>query len=129
MNDAGARRGADLWLLAATFVIAVAGLVYELIAATTSSYLVGDSITQFSLVIGIFLSSMGLGAWLSRFVVRVENGFVSAQILLGLVGGRFGPADVPCLCVPWRGSGGYLHPAGRNRCACRDGNTSYRPIA
>ncbi len=91
MTNPGARRGADLWLLAATFVIAVAGLVYELIAATASSYLVGDSITQFSLVIGVFLSSMGLGAWLSRYVQAVEKGFVSAQIALGVIGGASAP--------------------------------------
>ena len=34
-------------------VVATAGLVYELIAATAASYLLGDSITQFSTVIGI----------------------------------------------------------------------------
>ncbi|MGB0410797.1 MAG: polyamine aminopropyltransferase [Pikeienuella sp.] len=91
MSEAGARRGTDLWLLAATFVIAVAGMVYELIAATASSYLVGDSVTQFSLVIGVFLSSMGLGAWLSRFAKLAERAFVSAQIALGVLGGASAP--------------------------------------
>lgn len=79
------------WLLAATFVIAVAGLVYELIAATVSSYLLGDSVTQFSLVIGVFLSAMGLGAWLSRYVHDAPLGFVAAQILLGVVGAVSAP--------------------------------------
>ncbi|MEP0249554.1 MAG: spermidine synthase, partial [Roseobacter sp.] len=53
-----------VWLLVATFIVAIAGLVYELIAATASSYLLGDSVKQFSLVIGVFLSAMGVGAWL-----------------------------------------------------------------
>ncbi|WP_428928767.1 polyamine aminopropyltransferase [Marinibacterium sp. SX1] len=75
------------WLLVATFLVAVAGLVYELIAATASSYLLGDSVRQFSLVIGVFLSSMGLGAWLSRFVGDPAIGFIRAQIALGLIGG------------------------------------------
>ena len=48
------------WLLAATFIVSVAGLIYELIAATISSYLLGDSIRQFSFVIGVFLSAMGI---------------------------------------------------------------------
>ncbi|MEP2715706.1 polyamine aminopropyltransferase [Pseudophaeobacter sp.] len=82
----------ETWLLAATFLVAVAGLIYELIAATLSSYLLGDSIRQFSYVIGIFLSSMGLGAWLSRFVGRAMSGFVWAQILLGIAGGFMAPA-------------------------------------
>ncbi|MGH1415280.1 MAG: polyamine aminopropyltransferase [Pelagimonas sp.] len=84
-------RAREVWLLAATFLVAVAGLIYELIAATISSYLLGDSIRQFSLVIGIFLSAMGVGAWLSRFVAQPLTGFIWAQILLGLVGGFMAP--------------------------------------
>lgn len=91
MTPAGAVDARAAWLLAATFLIAIAGLIYELIAATLSSYLLGDSVRQFSLVIGIFLSAMGLGAWLSRFVDQAFSGFVWAQILLGVVGGFMGP--------------------------------------
>lgn len=81
----------EVWLLAATFLVAVSGLIYELIAATLSSYLLGDSVRQFSLVIGVFLSSMGLGAWLSRYVSRAMEGFIWAQILLGVAGGCMAP--------------------------------------
>lgn len=84
-------RRREIWLLTATFLIAVAGLIYELIAATVSSYLLGDSVRQFSLVIGVFLSSMGLGAWLSRFVGQAMRGFIWAQIALGVVGGFMAP--------------------------------------
>ncbi|QPH54608.1 polyamine aminopropyltransferase [Pontivivens ytuae] len=80
-----------LWLLAATFAVAVAGLVYELIAGAVSSYLLGDSVTQFSLVIGVFMTSMGLGAWASRYVTEAERGFVLSQVLLGIVGGFSAP--------------------------------------
>jgi spermidine synthase len=79
------------WLLAATFVVAVAGLIYELIAATISSYLLGDSIRQFSFVIGVFLTAMGAGAYLSRFVGDALSGFVRAQLALGVIGGALGP--------------------------------------
>lgn len=82
----------ETWLLVATFLVAVAGLIYELIAATLSSYLLGDSVRQFSYVIGIFLSAMGLGAWLSRYVESAMSGFVWAQILLGIAGGFMAPA-------------------------------------
>ncbi|GIT90328.1 polyamine aminopropyltransferase 1 [Jannaschia pagri] len=80
-------RATEVWLLATTLVVAVAGLIYELIAATVSSYLLGDSVRQFSFVIGIFLSAMGVGAWVSRFVTDPVAGFVRAQIGLGLIGG------------------------------------------
>ena len=85
-------RGAEIWILVATFLVAVAGMVYELIAATLSSYLLGDSVRQFSLVIGVFLASMGFGAWLSRLVTDAVRGFVWAQIALGVVGGFMAPA-------------------------------------
>ncbi|WGW04657.1 polyamine aminopropyltransferase [Tropicibacter oceani] len=91
MSTAPAPRLREAWLLAATFLIAVAGLVYELIAATVSSYLLGDSVRQFSIVIGVFLSAMGVGAWASRFVGQAMRGFSWAQIALGVVGGFMAP--------------------------------------
>ena len=57
-------------LLITAFVISTCGLVYELIAGTVASYLLGDSITQFSTVIGVYLFSMGIGSYLSRFVEK-----------------------------------------------------------
>ena len=84
-------RRTDFLLLAATFFIAVSGLVYELIAGAASSYLLGDSVYHFSLVIGLFMTAMGIGAFVSRFVVSPERGFVISQILLGLIGGFSAP--------------------------------------
>ena len=49
-------------LLTSIFIIAVCGLIYEFIIATLSSYLLGDSVMQFSLTIGFFLSAMGVGS-------------------------------------------------------------------
>jgi spermidine synthase len=75
------------------FVIASCGLVYELVAGALASYLLGDSVTQFSLVIGVYLSSLGLGAFLSRYVLRgVARRFVDAEIAVALVGGLSAPA-------------------------------------
>jgi spermidine synthase len=80
-------------LLFSVLVVATCGLVYELITATMASYLLGDSVTQFSLVIGVYLSAMGLGSWLSRFVVgRLANRFVQIQLIIALVGGFSAPA-------------------------------------
>ena len=55
-------------LLAAVAVIATCGLIYELIAGTLASYLLGDSVTQFSTIIGAYLFAMGIGSWLSKFL-------------------------------------------------------------
>ena len=69
----------------------MAGLVYELVAGAAASYLLGDSVTQFSLVIGLFLTSMGVGAFASRYVENAEGGFATSQIALGVVGGFSAP--------------------------------------
>ncbi|MCH9740085.1 MAG: polyamine aminopropyltransferase, partial [Epsilonproteobacteria bacterium] len=75
-------------LLFGTFLIATCGLVYELLEGTLSSYLLGDSVFHFSLVIGLFMSSMGIGAWLSRFIEEeLEKAFVRLQLTISLLGG------------------------------------------
>src|ERR1700675_127793 len=73
-------------------IIATCGLIYELLAGTLASYVLGDSVTQFSLVIGVYLSALGLGAWLSRFVEEsLSRGFVEVELGVALVGGASAP--------------------------------------
>jgi spermidine synthase len=73
-------------------IIATCGLVYELLAGTLASYVLGDSVTQFSLIIGIYLSAMGVGAWLSRFVDNdLGRRFIQIEIGVALVGGLSAP--------------------------------------
>ena len=55
-------RASRLLLLGSVFVIATCGLIYELVAGTLASYLLGDSVTQFSTVIGVYLFAMGVGS-------------------------------------------------------------------
>src|SRR5215210_7558466 len=73
-------------------VIATCGLVYELLAGTLASYVLGDSVTQFSLIIGIYLSALGAGAWLSRFVERdLARRFVDVELAVAVLGGASAP--------------------------------------
>jgi spermidine synthase len=75
-------------LLVSVLLIAACGLVYELVAGAIASYLLGDSVTQFSTVIGTYLFAMGVGSGLSRFIVRgVAARFVLIELMVGLVGG------------------------------------------
>ena len=81
-------RGAKFLLLGSVFAIATCGLIYELICGTLASYLLGDSVTQFSTVIGVYLFAMGIGSYLSRFIQRdVVALFIRLEFLIGLVGG------------------------------------------
>ena len=73
-------------------IIATCGLIYELVAGTLASYVLGDSVTQFSLVIGIYLFSMGAGAWLSRFVEKeLALRFVEVELGVAVLGGLSAP--------------------------------------
>ncbi len=75
-------------LLATVFLIASCGLAYELIAGTLASYLLGDSVMQFSTVIGTYLFAMGIGSWLSQYITgRLAWRFVQIELLVGLLGG------------------------------------------
>ncbi|MEC7984039.1 MAG: polyamine aminopropyltransferase, partial [Myxococcota bacterium] len=75
-------------LFVSAFVIATCGLIYELIAGAMASYLLGDSITQFSLIIGIYLSAMGVGAYFSKYISRnlIER-FVEIELAVAIIGG------------------------------------------
>ncbi len=75
-------------LFVSVCLIAACGLIYELVAGALASYLLGDSVTQFSTIIGTYLFAMGIGSWLSRFVTRgVVTRFVVVELLVGVVGG------------------------------------------
>ncbi len=75
-------------LLASVFVVASCGLVYELAAGALASYLLGDSVLQFSTVIGTYLFAMGIGSWLSRLIERqLVAQFLRIELLVALIGG------------------------------------------
>ncbi len=81
-------RPVELALLASVFVVAACGLVYELAAGALASYLLGDSVLQFSTVIGSYLFAMGIGSYLSRFFERqLPAHFLRIELLVALVGG------------------------------------------
>ncbi len=75
-------------LLVTVFIIAICGLIYELIIGTLSSYLFGNSVTHFSVTIGLFMSAMGIGSFASRRITDSLLGwFILVEMAVGLVGG------------------------------------------
>lgn len=76
-------------LILSVFVVASCGLAYELIAGALSSYLLGDSILQFSTIIGCYLFAMGVGAHISKYVSDedVLARFIDIELAVGLIGG------------------------------------------
>lgn len=76
-------------LIYSTFIAGLCSIVYELLIATTGSYFLGDSVRQFSLVIGFYMASMGGGSYISRLLPdrNLLQIFVTIEIALGLLGG------------------------------------------
>jgi spermidine synthase len=73
-------------------IVATCGLIYELLAGTLASYVLGDSVTQFSLIIGIYLFAMGVGSWLSRFIDKgLARRFVEIELAVAVLGGFSAP--------------------------------------
>jgi spermidine synthase len=75
-------------LLISILIVALCGIAYELIIRTVSSYLLGNSVYQFSLTIGFFMFAMGVGSYLSKLLNddHIQN-FISVEIAISLVGG------------------------------------------
>lgn len=75
-------------LLFSVFILSLCGIIYELVLGSLASYLLGNPVQQYSVTIGVFLSSMGLGSYLSRYLVKnLIRSFVRIEIALGLIGG------------------------------------------
>src|SRR5688500_11267856 len=88
-------------------VSATCGLVYELVAGTLASYVLGDSVTQFSTVIGVYLSALGIGSYLSKYVQRaLARRFVEIELGVALVGG----ASAPILFLSFAYLPGFFRP-------------------
>jgi len=83
-------------LIISVFIVASCGLAYELIIAALASYLLGDSILQFSSIIGLYLFSMGIGAHLTRYIKDEDalTRFIEIELLVGIIGGLSGHTDI-----------------------------------
>ncbi|MEV1068251.1 polyamine aminopropyltransferase [Streptomyces sp. NPDC050263] len=77
-----------LLVLACVFVCAACGLVYELELVALASYLMGDSVTQASVVLSVMVFAMGIGSLAAKRLRRfAAAGFGALEATLALVGG------------------------------------------
>lgn len=75
-------------LMLTTLIISGCSICYELIISAVSSYLVGDSTLQYSVTIGLYMSAMGLGSFISKYMKKdLFNWFVIVEIGVGVMGG------------------------------------------
>ncbi len=75
-------------MMASVLIVALCGIVYELIIAAVSSYLLGNSVYQFSMTIGFFMFAMGVGSYISKwFHHNLISTFITIEIMVALIGG------------------------------------------
>ncbi|WP_441251307.1 spermidine synthase [Kitasatospora sp. McL0602] len=81
-------RAARLLVLLAAFVCAACGLVYELELVALGGYLLGNSVTQTSVVLSVMVFAMGVGSLLAkRLTRRPATSFALVECALALIGG------------------------------------------
>lgn len=86
------------------FIAGLCSIIYELLISATATYFLGDGVRQFSILIGVYLFSMGIGAYLSKFFKEKSlEFFIKLEILLGFIGGL----SVPFLYFAFI----YIHPS------------------
>jgi spermidine synthase len=94
-------------VLAVVFVCSACGLVYELELVALASYLIGDSVTQASVVLSVMVFAMGIGSLLAkRLRCRAAVGFGMLEAGLALVGG--GSAMALYAAFAWLGPSQYV---------------------
>lgn len=83
------RRWTPRGVLALTMLATgAAGLIYEYVLSTVLSYLLGNSIEQFSITIGVMFAMMGIGGFLQKFLRgSLPELFVVAELTLVVLGG------------------------------------------
>lgn len=75
-------------LMLTTLIISGCSIVYELLISAVGSYLLGDSIKQFSITIGLYMCAMGVGSHISKYVKKnLFDFFVFVEIAVGILGG------------------------------------------
>lgn len=75
-------------LLITTLLISICSIIYELLISSMSTYLNGDSVKQYSITIGLYMSAMGIGSYLSKKIkTKLFNKFIYVELLTGVLGG------------------------------------------
>ena len=75
-----------LALKACIFATGLAGIVAEYVMATLASYLLGNAVIQWTLVISLMLFAMGVGSRLSRHFTRnLLDSFIAVELVLSIL--------------------------------------------
>ena len=87
-------------LFTSVMIVAMCGIVYELVIASVSSYLLGNSVYQFSITIGLFMFAMGVGSYISKWFQRdLISNFILVEVAVAVIGGI--SSSLLFMLFPW----------------------------
>ncbi|WP_102348107.1 polyamine aminopropyltransferase [Bacillus sp. Marseille-P3661] len=85
MKDSLKQTNAIYW---SSGIVSICGIIYEVLFGAAGSYILGDGIKQYTLTISLFLTGMGVGAYISEKVTRhLIIYFVWIEFLIAIIGG------------------------------------------
>jgi len=86
------RTKASFVLYLAMFIMGACGLAYEYTLSKVASDLLGDSVRQWAITIGVMMFFMGVGSDVQKYLSNKNllDKFITIEILLGILG-AFGP--------------------------------------
>ncbi len=70
-------------------MVSISGIVFQLLLAANMSYLLGNAVLQYSVTIGLFLSGMGIGSYISKYITDryIYTWFAGNQLVIAFIGG------------------------------------------
>lgn len=95
VTEAENPRFAKFLLALVMFMTGACGLVFEYIMSTVSTYILGNSIEQFSITIALMLLMMGVSGYVQKFLSdeNLVEKFIFVEVLIALIGG-FAPIGI-----------------------------------
>lgn len=101
-QESRAGRGERAAAYVALLIVATAGLAFELALGASESLLLGDPVVHFALVIGLYMTALGGGAWATGWVRENVEAWCAYSLLATAVLGGLSGAGLLAVFV-WGG--------------------------
>lgn len=86
MTDISAMKSKRIYW--ASGIVSICGIIFEVLFGALGSYILGDGVKQYTLTISLFLTGMGIGAYLSeRVMKKLIQAFIIIEFIIALIGG------------------------------------------
>ncbi|QBP43092.1 polyamine aminopropyltransferase [Paenisporosarcina antarctica] len=86
ISDLGTKQSKAIYW--ASGIVSICGIIFEVLFGAAGSYILGDGVKQYTIIISLFLTGMGIGASISEHVTKnLIISFIWIEFAIGLIGG------------------------------------------